>query len=109
MHFLNCQNQTRDVELGLSRIKESDFPQYVEKVTALNKMHQEVNELFVLEASLKTHDQREVQILQNLLFKSNKVLHLVLDNHILLNTLQGVVVLIFRIFNKIDFTKLTLA
>jgi len=56
----NPEQHRADVELGVRRAQQAHFPDHVEEVHSLDVLEQEINVVFVLEASVEVHDEREV-------------------------------------------------
>lgn len=78
-----------------------------EEFTTLDKFHEEVDSIFVLENIIHANYERMFNIEENILFKLNVVKLLIVDNSVLSNTLHSIYVFSVNIFDQENLTKST--
>merc|ERR1740139_163316 len=86
-----------------------DLNEMAEKFATFNKLHQEVDALFVLENKLHVHQEWVVYLVQDIFLQTNVLELLMLNNHILADALHSVQIPIRFMLDKEYFSKGTLA
>lgn len=80
-----------------------------EEFTTLDKFHEEVDSILVLEHVIHANYERMFNIEENILFKLNVVKLLIVNNSVLSNTFHSIDIFSVNIFNQEHLTKSTLS
>ena len=85
-----CERDLRGEELGLVLGEHAHLDQVAEELAALDELHEEVDAELVLEHVLHVHEERVVNLAQNILLQLDVLHLLILQNYVLPDALHGV-------------------
>ena len=85
-----CERDLRCEKLGLVLGEHAHLDQVAEELAALDELHEEVDAELVLEHVLHVHEERVVNLAQNILLQLDVLHLLILQNYVLPDALHGV-------------------
>lgn len=109
MQVSQSQGHLRSKELGLWLSESFDLNQVSEKLTSLDKSHNEVNSEFILEDELHVYQEGVVDWKEDVFFKLDVVHLLILNNDVLADTLHCEDVACAGLLHEVDLTECTSA
>lgn len=105
MQVAKSERNLSRVKLSLLLAKALLLRQVLEELATLNELHDEVDAVGLLEDVVHADNERMVHLVQDELFDLQRLDRLVLDDHVLANTLHCIVLSIQLVVNQVNFSE----